>query len=187
MVFGNNVTLIGSRKAPQEVLEIQTQIGNRLSLLGIKGFSGGAPGSDYAFMKDYDKDLRCVIIPTNGFNGHYRDIGIHVFTDLDIEIRNKAEKLARHFYKDYDIRNEMVQYLQCRNMMQVLGLSLNKKVDSVIFWGPENSKGVIKGGTRTAVYLARYLGIKTYNLYFQETMGFVKAELGLTTSLDSFF
>ncbi|ANM46528.1 DprA-like DNA recombination-mediator protein [Morganella phage vB_MmoM_MP1] len=135
-------------------------------------------------MKDYDKDLRCVIIPTNGFNGHYRDIGIHVFTDQDIEIRNKAEKLARHFYKDYDIRSEMVQYLQCRNMMQVLGLALDKKVDSVIFWAPENSKGVIKGGTRTAVYLARYLGIKTYNLYFPEIMEFVKAELDILPVLD---
>lgn len=162
----------------------QTMIGSRLSYLGVNGFSGGAPGSDYAFMKDYDKDLRCVIIPTNGFNGHYRDIGIHVFTDQDIEIRNKAEKLARHFYKDYDIRSEMVQYLQCRNMMQVLGLALDKKVDSVIFWAPENSKGVIKGGTRTAVYLARYLGIKTYNLYFPEIMEFVKAELDILPVLD---
>lgn len=184
MVFGNNVTLIGSRRAPLEIMTTQTMIGSRLSYLGVNGFSGGAPGSDYAFMKDYDKDLRCVIIPTNGFNGHYRDIGIHVFTDQDIEIRNKAEKLARHFYKDYDIRSEMVQYLQCRNMMQVLGLSLDKKVDSVIFWAPENSKGVIKGGTRTAVYLARYLGIKTYNLYFPEIMEFVKAELDISTVLD---
>jgi hypothetical protein len=72
-------------------------------------------------------------------------------------------------------------------MIQILGTSLNEKVDSVIFWAPENSKGVIKGGTRTAVYLARYLGIKTYNLFFPVVLEYVEAELNLTISLDDFF
>lgn len=186
-VFGKSVALIGSRKAPQDVLDIQTSIGNRLSCLGVKGYSGGAPGSDYAFMKEYNKDLRNVIIPYNGFNGHYRDTGIYVFTDFDDEVKLKSEKLARYFFKNYDERTEVVKHLQCRNMMQILGTSLDTKVDSVIFWAPENSKGVIKGGTRTAVYLARYLGIKTYNLFFPEVMGYVKAELNLTVSLDDLF
>jgi hypothetical protein len=97
MFFGNSVALIGSRRAPQDILDIQTTIGNRLSCLGVKGSSGGASGSDYAFMKEYDKDLRNVIIPYNGFNGHYRDFGIYVFTDFDDEIKLKSERLARHF------------------------------------------------------------------------------------------
>ena len=46
---------------------------------------------------------------------------------------------------------------------------MKSPVDFVLFWAPEEN-GVVKGGTATAVFLAREMKIPTFNLREEETL-----------------
>ncbi|AUM58458.1 DprA-like DNA recombination-mediator protein [Proteus phage phiP4-3] len=184
----NSVALIGSRKIPSRLSNILISGGEYISNLGVLGTSGGAPGSDYLFMKKYSSENKCVIIPHQGFNNHYSGNGVHIFTDFNDEIQEKAANIIRRFYPKLDSVSKTVKHLQCRNCMQILTPTLENPVDSVIFWAPEDKYGNVSGGTRTAVYLARYLGIKTYNLYNPIVMCEFKEMIGYKEfTLDDFF
>ncbi|ASZ76425.1 hypothetical protein [Proteus phage PM2] len=184
----NSVALIGSREIPTKLYNILIKGGKYISDQGVLGLSGGAPGSDYNFMKEYSHDLRCIIIPNQGFNNHYRSKDVHVFTDFNKELQDKSANIIRRFYPKLDSCSKTVKHLQCRNCMQILSPTLEDPVDSVIFWAPEDKFGNVSGGTRTAVYLARSLGIKTYNLNNFMIMEEFKEMIGYTDpSLDWLF
>lgn len=188
IMIKNSVALIGSREIPTKLYHILIKGGKYISDQGVLGLSGGAPGSDYNFMKEYSHDLRCIIIPNQGFNNHYKGQGIHVFTDFNKSIKEKSANIIRRFYPKLDSCSKTVKHLQCRNCMQILTPTLENPVDSVIFWAPEDKYGNVSGGTRTAVYLARSLGIKTYNLYNPIVMCEFKEMIGYKEfTLDDFF
>jgi hypothetical protein len=47
-------------------------------------------------------------------------------------------------------------------------MNMESPVDFVVFWAPEKD-GKIKGGTATAIFLAREMAIPTFNLWQEET------------------
>lgn len=52
------VALIGSRKAPDKILDLASAIGRVLSENAVYGVSGGARGMDTTFMEYYDPLIR---------------------------------------------------------------------------------------------------------------------------------
>jgi hypothetical protein len=75
------------------------------------------------------------------------------------------EGICPHFFN----MKPSIQALFARNVFQITGQrsemgECDPLSDFVVYWAPENTKGVISGGTRIAVYLARSMGIPTYNL-----------------------
>lgn len=154
-------TLIGSREAPERITKIAVTIGRSLSERGIVGYSGGAPGMDSAFMFDYSPERRRIILPENGFNGLYHNGNdIIDYNTLDVHrAADEARKVAGHF----DSQNEWTQRRYSRNSMQVLGETLDKPTDFVLYWAEER-EGSVKGGTAIAARLALLYGIPRFNL-----------------------
>lgn len=159
------LALIGSREAPRRVLSLMTIIGQRLSEEGHFSYSGGAPGSDEAWLAKYDRSNSCRIIPYSGFCGHVPGAGVVVWSELSNEAKIKSIIKAREVTSYWDECSKIVQTLFARNSMQVLGLECTEPVDKVLYWAPEKRCGSVSGGTRVAVDIARRHGIECVNLY----------------------
>ena len=96
------LALIGSREAPRRVLSLMTTIGQRLSEEGHFSYSGGAPGSDEAWLAKYDRSNSCRIIPYSGFCGHFPDTGVVVWSKLSNEAKIKSIIKAREVTSYWD-------------------------------------------------------------------------------------
>lgn len=163
------VALIGSRKAPRHICVFAKALGRAFSNLGWIGYSGGAAGMDDAWMADYDRSLSRIIIPWEGFNGHYTSPGYYCWRKQpnDVKIRSICHAMSVTPYFENVGRGP--QNLFSRNSLQVLDLDCINPVDEIYYWAPE-IKGKVSGGTRIAIDIGRKFGIKTYNLYFEDTL-----------------
>lgn len=167
--------LIGSRKAPNDVLILASTLGRFLSENGVESFSGGANGMDNAFMRHYDPTLRKIFLPNKKFYNHvhngYDKIALDYLPNVSKAIK---EVKTVSVWDELEIN---VKRLFCRNVYQVLGYDLNSPVDCVIFWALENC-GSVKGGTRIAVNIARKYNIPCFNLAFQKNRTAIEKFLG---------
>ena len=139
------VTLIGSRKAPKDMLILANQIGEFFDPETTIRRSGGAIGMDSAWL----------------LNKRSTD---EVYRPDSRIVTYEQEELAATLVPYYENISRYAQLLHARNTAQILGNDLNTPCDEVYFWAPEVC-GKVKGGTRTAVNLAKRHGIPTYNLY----------------------
>lgn len=157
------VALIGSRKAPRKVLDLMISIGENFSNKGYLAYSGGAPGSDEAWLAKYDRTKSLRIIPYNGFCGHTVGLGVVSFENLPADVQIVSYRIAQSVTPYWENCSDIVRKLFARNVCQVLGLTCQDPVDLVLYWAPVRN-GRVKGGTRVAVDIAKKYGIKCINL-----------------------
>lgn len=132
---------IGSRTAPNEILELMTELAIALNKKGYKLRSGGAKGADTAFAKGAGADKEI-------FRPHHA-------TPEAIEIAMNIHPAPQHC-KDY------VRKLHGRNVQILLGKNLDKPVEFVICWTPGGKK---IGGTGLNIALAEREEIVVYNIF----------------------
>ena len=134
---------IGSRNAPPEILSVMTQIAEHLELRGYVLRSGAAKGSDTAFEAGVKNPANKEI-----FVGR---------AGSSVEAKTIAESIHPAWYN----LSDYARGYHGRNVYQVLGKDLKTHVSFVVCWTLEGKE---IGGTRTAIVLAKRLGIPVYNL-----------------------
>jgi len=160
-------TGIGSRKTPKDVMELMTKIAVKMNKEGFQLRSGGADGADTAFEKGAGTDKQ-VFLPWKGFN--------HRISPWDC-VTEEALKIAKEIHPAWHHCSQGAQKLHGRNVYQVLGFNLKSPANLVIFYAEEAPDGTVKGGTATAVHLARKHQIPTFNLLHPSTRHQIEAWL----------
>lgn len=169
----NFYTGIGSRSTPKPVLQLMRKIGYVMAMRGYTLRSGGAEGADTAFADGWgdawvtdagphgSKFKAEIYLPWEGFNDQYSTTEGNILVQGEWE---QANKIAASIHPNWDNCKSTVKRLHARNIFQVLGKNLNLPSSCVIFYAePEGDS--VKGGTRTAVELAKREGIPVYNLH----------------------
>src|SRR5215218_9212030 len=100
---------------------------------------------------------REIYVPWPGFNGVPDGIVVHGAAWA------QAETQARALHPAWSRLSPGVRRLHTRSIFQVLGATLDQPSQFVLFWAPEVG-GVVQGGTRTAIVLARQHAIPCFNL-----------------------
>lgn len=169
-------TGIGSRNVPVEIARLQVKIGTVLAKSGVTLLTGGAIGSDYNFLNGASKvnqQLTQVWRPSN-LDGKL-NAGKIPFGKPHIPVYYIEEddfQKARRYLIDnkiltyFDKMDVYSQWLHARNYYQVFSTYEVAPSEFVVYYARE-SNGVVGGGTRTAVGVARNEGILTYNLYLR--------------------
>ena len=147
-------TGVGSRKTPQNILDLMTCIGTRLEELGWTLRSGGAGGADTAFTKYLDEEDMNIFIPWGGFNG---------IDSKFIGASPKAMEIAEWLHPAWERCSQGARKLHGRNVHQVLGPDIEVETYSafVVCWTRNGAK---IGGTATAIRLAEESNIPVFNL-----------------------
>jgi hypothetical protein len=143
---------IGSRKTPEDVLDNMFDIASKLETKGYTLRSGGADGADDAFAQG--TEVSDIYLPWRGFN------------DVSGSKLNEAEawtyKIAEELHPAWSRCSQGAKKLHARNIHQILGDAEDASLcEFVVCWTPN---GRMKGGTATAIKLAKSNGIKVYNL-----------------------
>jgi hypothetical protein len=144
---------VGSRKAPEPMLDMAAGIATQLAILDYTLRSGHAIGMDRAF--EYGCDTA---------RGKKE---IFLARDATAEAILMARTLLGE--RHWNNMGQWAQMLHARNCFQILGKDLNTPVKFLICWA-EPDLGTYggltpKGGTRTAWRLAMEYDIPCYNLY----------------------
>ncbi len=133
--------------------------------------SGGAEGADTAFADGwsdaFSEDVGIdgsmykaeIYLPWEGFNDQYSSMEGRLILNVP-----DAQIIASEIHPAWNKLGTGAKALHTRNVYQVLGQDLNTPSTGVIFYAEPNGNSV-KGGTRTAVELAKKHGIPVYNLY----------------------
>jgi|SRR5688572_10589041 len=152
---------IGSRKTPQDVLDIFENFARRASA-GRNGYgawfrSGHADGADYAFEKGARQ--KCIVyLPWDSFNHEKPLLGRATALNYIDEAAFKF--VLEHEPYAADCSNG-VKLLKCRNVFQILGRDMCSNSDLVVCWTPD---GAITGGTGLAIKIAIEHKIPVINL-----------------------
>lgn len=164
---------IGSRETPEEICQIFEKIGEELAKKGYILRSGGAEGADESFEKGCDKvkGKKEIFIPWKGFNKSTSEL---------IGACDKAKEIAEEIIPWWYTMNKWPQILHGRNIYQVLGKDFSKPVNFVVCW-TEGAK--LKGGTATAMKLARKNNITIYNFGSIEDIKKFESDLKIKTEL----
>lgn len=146
---------IGARETPKDILKEMEYIGETMCKNGWVLRSGAAPGADQAFEKGCDKvdNLRKeIFLPWEGFEGH--PSGYY-------SPWKRAYQIAQGVIPWWDNLSDGAKKLHARNAHQILGHGLNEEVKMVICW---TEGGKLKGGTATAIKIAKKHDIPVINL-----------------------
>lgn len=133
---------IGSRELPADQCSKITQIAKDLDAKGYTLRSGGAKGADSAFALGSSKKQ---IWKAN-------------------DATEASIKLASTLHPAWGACNEYARQLHGRNMMIILGKTLDAPVDFVLCWTLDEENG----GTAMGLRLARQYSIEVINLQRQE-------------------
>ncbi|QYC51529.1 hypothetical protein key_038 [Erwinia phage KEY] len=171
-------TGIGSRKAPEPVTDIMSDLAVILYNLGYILRSGRAEASDYAFQRGAEFAMRQpmissntktrqeIYIPNERFNACFGNIG--AINPSKFKNYREAELLMEDIHPAGRRLKGFAREAHIRNMYQVLGQDLNTPSDLVILWAKPKGQFEVDGGTNSAFQLARLYKIPTFNLYKQE-------------------
>lgn len=143
-------TGVGSRETPQDIYILMSKIAQKLSEMGYTLRSGGADGADLAFESGATK--KEIYLPWKGFNDSNSQL---------YNIPDEAFEIASRIHPAWDKLKQGGKKLHARNILQVLGMTLDNPSKFLICWTP---KGKDTGGTRTAIVLAREYNIPIINL-----------------------
>jgi len=149
---------VGSRKAPDDILDRMKAIAQFLAGKGWTLRSGGANGPDTAFEFAHDSMgvVRVrgteIFLPWQGFNGR---------SSKYASVSKEAMELASQYIPHWQMLNWAAKLLHGRNAYQVMGWDLKTPAAMVVCWTPG---GKIQGGTATAIKIAEGHGIPVYNL-----------------------
>lgn len=141
-------TGVGSRKTPQDIIELMHDIAINLQRNGYILRSGGADGADKAF--------------ESGAGSRK-----NIFYAKDAT--SAAMEIAARFHPAWDRCSMFAKRLHGRNSFQVLGPNLNEPSEFLICWTPDGCKRHVDrkrdtGGTGTAISIADTYGVPIYNL-----------------------
>lgn len=157
---------IGSRKTPQNVLNIIEVMAADLARRGLVLRSGGAAGADTAFEAGAitGQGKKEILLPWNGYNDRNDEASQKVW------IPAQAYQVAAKFHPKWDHLSQGVKKLMARNVQIILGTELAHPVSFVICW-TEGGKG--QGGTGMALRLAEHLSIPIFDLGVSDMAGAV--------------
>ena len=146
-------TGIGARLTPPDTLKTMREIAKFLAKKGWTLRSGGADGADSAFEKGSDEEAgkKEIFLPWKGFNNN----------PSQLLWPQAAWKIAEEIHPEWDKCSVNAKCLHSRNVPQVVGYELDKPSDFLICW---TENGEEKGGTRTAIMLAKKYKVKIFNL-----------------------
>lgn len=161
---------IGSRKTPQSILPLMTDIASFLSTKGYVLRSGGADGADIAFEKG--ATAKEIYLPWKGFNENDSPL---------YEISEEAMFMAQEYHPSWDSLTDSSKLLHARNCQQIMGIDLCSPVDFVVCW---TLKGNLVGGTAQALRIAISHNIRILNLGLEEDR--IKINQWMTLKLDFF-
>lgn len=171
---GDSFTIIGSRQTPQKYVDYQTEVALELLKEGYKVRSGCAPeGGDVAAteaVRIYGKsDVAELFIPWEGFDGwRTGDMGNNIYCPVSYVNYAHAKYLAELVHPAWERCSYAAKGLHSRNPYQVLGRTLASPSAFVLFWAPTTKNNeAVKGGTATAVKIARLFNIPCFNLYIE--------------------
>lgn len=175
-------TGIGSRETPPKVLKYMTYLGEQLADKMILR-SGKAGGADEAFQLGVEKKQKQkgfeyvsaqIFTPWRNFKNPNLSDQWDLSLDFVEEIAGKKGiEIQTHWLKEihpaFDNLSQGAMKLHLRNMNQIVGLQATSPCLSrfVVYYATEKN-GHVKGGTATAVNLARKFEIPTFNLLFEE-------------------
>lgn len=175
---------IGSRETPNEVLGIMEDAACRLAAMGWVLRSGKAAGADAAFqlgVQKYVKEsgvdiyqhLAEIYIPWSGFKGGERLLNCWDIT-LDSLDKRFPDSVGmrwdwvKEVHGGWERLSQGARKLHERNVHQLFGQDLGNaylnQSKFVLYYAAEDKHGNPKGGTATAVKLAKKQGIRTLNL-----------------------
>lgn len=130
---------------------------------GYTLISGAADGIDEFFERGSAGD-NLIYLPRKGFGKVYPTSNRVLLTDLEKDYADHALEACHILPEITEMSPHNKKYHQ-RNYFQSWN---NGYLPDACFYYAKESDEVIEGGTRTAVYTARYLKVPDYNLYTQE-------------------
>lgn len=148
---------IGSRSAPEWVLEGFCSYAEYFARLGLVLRSGGADGCDTAFEKGcgIGGGRREIYLPWPGFNGNKSSL---------FDICSEAFDIAEKYHPRWVGLKRPVQRLHARNSQQILGRNCDDPCSFVICY-----TNPVSGGTVQALRIARDYGIPIFNFWNERT------------------
>ena len=159
-------TGVGSRETPKDIQITMRKLGMRLNREGYVLRSGAADGADSFFeagCDDVNPERKQIFLPWSRFNNRTAN-EIGVFADYPAVINSQAQAIAKEIHPAWDKLSQGAQKLHTRNVYQVLGPTLNQPSRFLLYWAQIDNKGQVKGGTRTAVELAKKHNVPVFNL-----------------------
>lgn len=154
---------IGSRETPKIVLDLMTQCATTMEQVGWCLRSGGAPGADDAFERGCQR--MHIYLPWSPFNNRVANGLTHM--TIPEEVKEEAYRIARQYHPNWEALSRGGQGMMARNVLQVLGHTLQIPASLIICWTPE---GRVTGGTGQALRMARDYGVEVvnYGLYYKQ-------------------
>lgn len=157
MTHSNIVTIVGSRKAPDDVCKFTAEQSLYLRSKGVLVRTGDATrGVDdsVCFPLKYTRDVSAdeVVLSKTVEN-------LEIYVAQDAVDDDKAEAMATKYHKAWDHLTDFAKLLHARNCYQVAGLLLNNPSTCVLCWTPDGANTHAKrikatGGTGTAISVA---------------------------------
>lgn len=146
---------VGARDLPEDVAEVMTDLADQLEDMGYILRTGGASGSDEAFI-DGVKDTNNVelYLPWQGYNGYESSFHTPTTGALEIAFIN---------HPNWTKCKDSVRKLHARNSHIVMGPNVypGEVIDFMICYTP---KGECVGGTGQAIRVADYALAPVFNL-----------------------
>lgn len=169
-------TGVGSRETPDNILVQMHKIAQYMALKNWCLRSGGAPGADTAFELGAvaEEGTTQIFLPWKGFNGNESP-----FYDIPPE----AFVISREVYGPrLDFLKRPVHLLMARNVLQVLGHTLDQPSVFVVCWTPDGitngaQRSKQTGGTGQAIAIASRYNVPVFNLAkhtFEDVYEFVE-------------
>lgn len=184
-------TGVGSRETPSDILVMMQRIGAALATQGWTLRSGGAAGADKAFEDGmfsvvgldgpYGWTPAEIYLPWSGYEDHYRYThgGLNILpSDIHFETESIAEGMAMAVHPAWEACKQGAKKMHTRNVFQVLGKTLDTPSKMLIAWTKLDKAGNPKGGTATAINLAKENGVETFNLNKPEDFERIKKWIG---------
>lgn len=159
-------TGIGSRDVTEEEFSMMTHLAVTLGDVGFTLRSGGAKGADTAFELGCAESvggLAEIYIPWKGFGKKILNPNSKRFVPSESRFEDaKKYLLENEIIPWFERMSQGAQKLHARDYYQCVGMGVVS--DFMIYCAEDDKNGVPKGGTRTAILLARSLGVPTYNI-----------------------
>lgn len=157
----NSYAGIGSRTTPEEICSVLYDIARKLGEKGYTLRSGHAEGADWAFERgaaSVQGSKAEIYLPWKSFNKNLPIVPWH--TPISYHDR-RAEDIAAKFHPKWQYLKRGAKLLHSRNVHQILGATLDNRVDFVVCWTP---RGLGMGGTGQAIRIARHYNIPVVDL-----------------------
>ena len=165
--------MIGSREAPQHILDLMIKLASKLAKQGWIGRSGGANGADQCLEDGVCGILSSkveIYLPWEGFNNKSCDNRGYINTPR-LKNYTQAALIAENTHPNWAACSRGARALHTRNVYQLLGLDLNTPSKFVVCWAKPTGDGDnVKGGTGTAVRLGINYGVEIRNLYNKDVL-----------------